>query len=588
MREKYINNFERSKSENPQNINTIIWLGIMATIFVKSEIVLISLFGVSVDILLVGTMSFFPILFLVSISFCFPPRGSVIYLVSLNAFISILFIADMVYSRAFGHLLSLTMAFAGDAIQGIENSVISLIRFSDIFMIIDLPLWFYLIFKVKKRKLITKRLILFGFTCFISILFIFMGFKWIQGNNLLTQRSLNPLIMSPIGYHMYDLYHICYDRNVTLSSHELDEINNWISSNKKYLSPSEKYKSLEGVLQGKNIITIQWESLENFVIDFSFEGQEITPYLNEILEHSIYFDNIVEQVQDGNSSDAELIFNTSLYPIDTGSAFIRFGANDYNSLPKLLKQKRYTSIAVHGDSRDFWNRDQVFPNLGFDRYVDESMFIDQAQMGMGITDESLIKQILYETTTLQQPYNIYAITLTSHMPFDAFEKDNKLKFQYNDITTNYLKSINYTDSALGSLYEQLSSLDNWENTVLVIYGDHEGLHKYYETEVAENNNRVPFIVYIPGLQGFRVNNIGGQVDMMPTLAFLLGIESTKYSDTVMGRNLLGEYSGSGILPTGLILKGTKDTEHLSVANRISDMMIKSNYFTLQNANEINN
>lgn len=317
------------------------------------------------------------------------------------------------------------------------------------------------------------------------------------------------------------------------------------------------------------------------MIGKSYYGQEITPNINKLLNNSIYFSNIVEQVRDGNSSDAELLYNASVLPLKGGSAFLRFGENKYITLPKLLHNKGYVSIAIHGDDKEFWNRDYVFPAFGFDEYIDEQKFDDKSLAGMGISDKSLFNQTIKEIKKLKEPYNIFVITLTSHMPFILDKEDQFLNLPDNDISSQYLQSIHYTDKVFGEFYDQLDSEGLLDNSVLILYGDHEGIHKYYKTTLPVNNYEIPFIIHVPGMEGFEIDKAGGQVDMMPTLAYLMGIEKEKYTSGVMGRNLFGNYSGSGIFPTGEVLKGTDDIDHLEDAIDIADKYIRGNYLKIK-------
>jgi phosphoglycerol transferase MdoB-like AlkP superfamily enzyme len=131
----------------------------------------------------------------------------------------------------------------------------------------------------------------------------------------------------------------------------------------------------------------------------------------------------------------------------------------------------------------------------------------------------------------------------------------------------------------GEFYDKLETEGYLDNSVLIIYGDHEGIHKYYgaDAELPKNDSKIPLIINIPGMKGFVSDKAGGQVDMMPTLAYLLGIDREKYAPFVMGRNLFGKYSGSALLPDGFILEGADGKEQLFEAQRIADMSIRGNY-----------
>src|SRR5690606_10056264 len=125
------------------------------------------------------------------------------------------------------------------------------------------------------------------------------------------------------------------------------------------------------------------------------------------IKNSINFTNVKEQIQEGVSSDAELMFNTGLYPTQKGSAFMSYGENEYFALPKLLKNMGYRTTAIHGDKATFWNRDIVYPNIGIERYVDEDLFEDKRFSGLGILDESLFRQSVKEIEKSTDPSYTY-------------------------------------------------------------------------------------------------------------------------------------------------------------------------------------
>jgi phosphoglycerol transferase MdoB-like AlkP superfamily enzyme len=446
-------------------------------------------------------------------------------------------------------------------------------------MFIDLPFFLLLISMFSKN--INKKIKLFIIIFVVSLLLMAIQFYVLESEAIIMVPRFEPIVMSPLGNHIYDIYCFIYEKIDLLNDKEIQEIDNWMMENEKYQFPDPKFINLEGIAKGKNIIVVQFESLENIVIGKSYFDQEITPNINRLLNNSIYFNNIYEQVKDGNSSDAELLFNTSIYPLRSGSTFLRFGKNEYVSLPKLLNDQGYTSIAIHGDNKEFWNRDVVFEALDYNKYISEESFIYNNQCGIGIADEDLFLQAATEIEKFDNPYYLFIITLTSHMPFDLPEEMQYLKMPNNDYTSLYLKSINYTDACFGEFYEKMKTAGYLDNSILIIYGDHEGVHKYYETDLPDNNKKVPFIIHIPGIEGIENRKIGGQIDIMPTLAYLIGIDREYYFSAVMGRNLFGKSQGSVLLPTGEIIGQEDDIEHLIKAEDMANLKTRGNYFPVK-------
>lgn len=561
------------------------WLLFFASVTFKSTFLLASIYQISIyTILTYQIFSIMPLVFVSCFTFLFPRRKHAKVLFYINIFISLIFFTDILYARAFGHLISIHTILAKGVTEDLGWSIVSLIKWTDFLMIIDLPLSFWFISKQSVlNDDVKKRIVNFAFTLLVSVGLMYHQFNDLEDRKNLGNIRLHPLIMSPIGEHFYDFYRFVYERSEVLDQADIEMIDDWLVNNAGLQGPHKDYAYLQGILKGKNLIVVQFESLENCLINKSYMGIEITPNINRMLAHSLYFSNISEQVKDGNSSDAELLFNTSLYPLSSGSAFLRFAENDYNSLPKLLRNYGYTSKAIHGDDKEFWNRYKVFPALGFDQYIAEDDFKIKSFGGMGILDEALFTQAYAEIENLKSPYYLYIITMTSHMPFNALDKTRPSEVFKRDYTTNYIKTISYTDKCLGKFYNQLEEQGMLENTAIIVYGDHEGIHKYYdETKLPDNDLEIPFIVFLPGLDGQEIQKIGGQVDMMPTLAYLLGIEYGQWASTIMGVNLFSESPGSVIRPDGEIRGSVNEIDRLVQSQTIADKIIRGNYFSNQN------
>ncbi|PIB65619.1 hypothetical protein AOA60_03020, partial [Pseudomonas sp. 2822-17] len=76
-----------------------------------------------------------------------------------------------------------------------------------------------------------------------------------------------------------------------------------------------------GVAKDMNVVVVSLESVESFVIGETMNGEEITPFLNELIEDSFYFENFYYQTGQGKTSDAEFLINNSSYPLGRGAVF---------------------------------------------------------------------------------------------------------------------------------------------------------------------------------------------------------------------------------------------------------------------------
>jgi len=350
----------------------------------------------------------------------------------------------------------------------------------------------------------------------------------------------------------------------------LKEVTEYYKENIKNQSINE----YTGIFEGKNVIAIHAESLQNFAIGMTINGQEITPNLNKFIKESLYFDNFYAQVGVGTSSDSEFTYATSLLPANNGTVFVNYYNNKFITIQNLLNNKGYYVFSMHGNVGDFWNRNIMHQNMGYDMYYSKSSFMIDEEYGLGLSDESFFRQVVPKIKDIKEnigePYYGTLITLTNHTPWEDVDKYSNLdlsmtveidgnkvnkRFLEDSVLGRYLKSINYMDSAIGKFLENMKSEGLLENTVIVIYGDHDariskGNYNYmynydpitdsvleegedgyiefndYDYELSKS---VPLIIWSDELEEAKTISIPmGMIDVLPTLGNMLNIYN-KYS-----------------------------------------------------------
>lgn len=321
----------------------------------------------------------------------------------------------------------------------------------------------------------------------------------------------------------------------------------------------EKNGPLFGAAKDKNLIMIQVESMQDFVIGREYEGQELTPNLNALIEgNATYFDNFYQQVGSGNTSDAEFAANNSLYGTLVSYTYKLFNQNYFRGLPVLLGEMGYDTAVFHAhEDRSFWSRESMYPSEGFNRYYgglkgrggDYEM---TEWMGWGLTDSEFYPQTVEYMKELAEPFYSFVISISNHHPYEMLDHYKFIELAPEDedtIVGKYLQSAAYTDYALGVFFDELKEAGLYDNSIFVIYGDHTGLA--HSDEIDESMERilgkpydyeemlkVPLIIYSPDESielGNTIMTAGGETDIMPTVAYLMGIEEL---DTIYtGHNL---------------------------------------------------
>lgn len=299
-----------------------------------------------------------------------------------------------------------------------------------------------------------------------------------------------------------------------------------------------------GIAQGRNLIVIQLEAFQNFLLHAKAGGEEVTPNLNRLLDESIYFPHFYQMVGQGNTADAEFVVNTSLYVPQHGAASQDFGDRLLPSMPRLLAAGGYQTATFHTNDVKFWNRKALYQALGFQRYYDKTFFGDEDMVFFGSSDEVLYAKTADQFAQMSasgQPFYAQVISMSGHHPFNIPER--KIGLQLPDayegtLVGDYLQAQHYADAALGQFIDRLKSSGIWENSVVVIYGDHMGLPIYSLSEhgktlMADITGRqyrpaemlnIPLLLSVPGIDGpMTMQETGGQADILPTVANLLGV-----------------------------------------------------------------
>ena len=389
-----------------------------------------------------------------------------------------------------------------------------------------------------------------------------------QGNDLI--QSLTPKINSLFGY-----------------DEAAKEFKDFYS--KKFSEEQHKDNKYTGVLEGMNVVFIHMESIQNFLVNMQVNGVEVTPTINKLSKEGMYFSNFFPQISIGTSSDTEFTLNTSLMPASSGTVFVQYYDRDYVSIPKLLKEKGYYTFSAHANGSSMWNRNNMHPSLGYDDMYFQDFFVYNEKtdrLGLGMKDTMFFEQmqpVLEELEKNNTSYMGTLIQLSNHSPFSVTDWNPQLYDELgsldltNTYTTideetgeevqitddylkgtklgNYLISAHYADLALGTFIDYVNNSEYYDNTVFVLYGDHdakldkaeyqyyfnynietgelyeEGDPEYvnYDNFANEINRKTPLIIWTKNKNVAkkikRVNdNVMGMYDVMPTLGNMMNFD----------------------------------------------------------------
>lgn len=495
------------------------------------------------------------ILPIISIAFILTKRRlTFLYIVDL--ILSLLFVIDMIYYKYYKDIISIRAISNSVLLSGVSSSVKQLVVLSDFIYLIDVVILFPVVIFRKRIKInhYSSNVRMYLFPLVFAIGIIIDGYS-ISGLNkqqplLLTTMSNKLYIANSLGvlnYHMLDLYDFSSSsiKNKNISTPRVNEIKKFFDNKQTKISAN-----LSGEGAGKNLIVIQVEALEQFVINSKINGNEITPNLNKWINKSLYFDNYFYQVAAGTTSDAEFMSMNSLYPAESGAAYYRYVGDTLESSPKLFNNKGYYTAALHGYAEGFWNRELMYKTEGFNKFYGEHSYKIDETVGLGLSDKSFLNQSIEKLKAFKQPYYAFLITLSSHFPFNdikGYGSFNVGEYE-NTLLGDYLKGIHYTDAQLGNFLDKLEQEGIMKNSIVVVYGDHYAIPTTNVDELYKFENvsqktdltwykyqKVPMFMHFPNDNHKGINHTySGQMDLLPTLANMFDLP-VKY---VFGKDIM--------------------------------------------------
>lgn len=546
------------------------------------------------------------VLLLGSFVYLFKPKRQIFYILFLSILFTVICIINSIYytfytSFASVSLLS-TSLFVVDVGDAVVKNVLSIKDFTYLFAPITI---IFIHFSLRKKDYYSlieekgKKLFVKTFLISIGLLFLLLiTMSSIEYGRLQKQWNREYLVMK-FGMYFYQI-------NDVIKSLE-PRVNTLFGFDKAFKEHKEFYEEKEkntqvitnkytNVYKGKNVIAIHAESIMTDAIGKSFNGEEVTPNLNNITKQGLYFSNFYSQVSVGTSSDTEFTLATSLLPVTNGTVFVNYWDRKYESMYNYFNEMDYYVASFHANTASFWNRLVMHKNLGYNKFYAKSTYNTDEILGLGLSDKSFFKQTVPKIKKIQEkgkPFFATMIMLSNHTPFDGakayddFKTTMKTTVENEDGVSieielpyiegtklgNYYNSVHYSDAAIGEFISELDSAGLLENTVVIIYGDHDARLPKKDYEFAKNynietnkeynkddprfeeedyydyelNRKIPLIIWTKDHKYKKeITTVAGMYDVMPTLGNMFGF-TPKYN---LGNDLFSKTDNIVVFPNG--------------------------------------
>ena len=575
--------------------------------------------------------------------YLFKPKYQFRYFFSWLFFAVALAIANTIYFQFFKSFISVNLISTASMIGEVNDSLFDKMHFHQFLYLIYLFIFIFIHKKLSKKNYyfevekIEKGKRMFTYTLASSGIIVLLLSITLTGTDLsrLIKQWNRDYVVQKFGLYVYTINDM-----VQSMQPKIDTLFGYDESAKtfreyyscRWANENKKKNEYTDIFKGKNVVFIHMESMQNFLLDLEFNGEEVTPNINRLASEGIYFSRFYPQISTGTSSDTEFTLLTGLMPSASGTVFVNYYDRDYKSMPKYFNDLGYYTFSMHANNAEYWNRKTMHNSLGYkDFYAKDSYEVptdikDPNYILLGLSDKSFFKQILpilNDINDTKSPYFGTIITLTNHSPFNAVSKydpfDVTMKYteinengeeeektaKYIDGTPmgNYVKSAHYADAALGQFFEDVENGSFADDTVFILYGDHEArlaksqfdlLYNYdpktdgripeddenyysldnYKYDLLKNT---PLIIWTKDKKFQKeITDVMGMYDILPTVANMFGFEA-KYA---LGHDIFSDNEKIVVFPNGNVL--TNKVYYSNLNNNyvvLTDETIDEDYIT---------
>lgn len=312
--------------------------------------------------------------------------------------------------------------------------------------------------------------------------------------------------------------------------------------------------------QKRNVVLISVESLSASFMKAFGDTQNITPQLDSLAAHSLFFTNLYAS---GTRTVRGLEALSLALPPTPGQSIVKRPKNEnLQTIGSVFRSKGYTTQYIYGGYSYFDNMGYYFGNNGYEVIDRTALKPEQISFSniWGVADEDLFTlslQKLDENYKSGKPFFSHIMTVSNHRPFTypAGRIDIAPERQIR------AGAVKYTDYSIGKFIREASSKPWFNNTVFVIVSDHCA-GSAGSVQLPVTGYQIPMLIYAPGILAPRkVETLTAQIDIAPTI---LGLLNFDYISPFMGQDIfrltpgkerafITTYQGLGYLRNGKLV-----------------------------------
>lgn len=307
-----------------------------------------------------------------------------------------------------------------------------------------------------------------------------------------------------------------------------------------------------GIFKDKNLVFITAESFSFNIID-----ETLTPTLYKMIKEGITFSNFYTPIYYASTSDGEYTNLTGLLPKEGTWSYITSKNKDFPyTYAKVFKEKGYDTYSYHNGIYNFYDRNKVMPNLGYDKYTGCGNGLEKKINceSWPQSDDEMFSETFSDYKNSKN-FMTYYMTISGHLSHNFNDNDmakkhkDKVKdLKYSDAVKAYISATIDLDNALGNLLENLKKNGKLDDTVIVLVPDHypyglsnEELNELKPITTAYDKYKSGLIIYNSATKGEKIDKYASNIDILPTILNMFGISYD--SRVIIGKDIMSSSDG---------------------------------------------
>ena len=339
-----------------------------------------------------------------------------------------------------------------------------------------------------------------------------------------------------------------------------NESNTTIKNILTYFKDTEPTNKNEytGMFKGKNLIFILAEGFNMIAVD-----KDLTPTLYKLTTEGFVFNNFYSPVF-LSTTGGEFQATTGMIPTqEILSNWKKYTPTIKYAIGNSFANIGYNVQSYHNWTYKYYTRQKTMPTLGFNEYMGCGNGIEKLMSCKWLPSDVDMMNVTLPMYKDYDKFATYYVSVSGHAPYAYRSTGNSIAYKntelvkdlpYSNNVKAYLATQIEFDRALEALINGLNNAGILEDTVISFVGDHypytltineiNELSTYKRDEIVEVN-RSNFVIWNSEMTSpINVDKVGSQIDVLPTLLNLFGIEYD--SRLIVGKDILSDTQGLAI------------------------------------------